>query len=267
MTVNQKTTLATGKRFYTWRDEAYWSVTTILGGGLPKPALLPWGIKSVAEGAVDAMQRGILAAMVEQDPDNAVRYLKGLPYAQRDKAADLGTFVHAAAEAYALGKPFPTWPPLVKPRMEAFVQFLADYKPAYEMTEASVFNKTERYAGTLDAIAMIAGRRILLDTKTGKGVYPESALQCSAYAHCEFVALPDGSEAPMPKVDGAAVLHLPETGGYQLIEVRIDDEVFRSFLYVRECFRFLETIGKTVLLGPFNDLALAVSVGAEAVAS
>jgi hypothetical protein len=41
-----------GKRFYTWGDTNFWSVTTILSGGVPKPALVPWGIKSTAEGAV-----------------------------------------------------------------------------------------------------------------------------------------------------------------------------------------------------------------------
>ena len=40
------------KRLYAWRGEKFWSVTTIISGGLPKPALLPWGIKAVAEAAV-----------------------------------------------------------------------------------------------------------------------------------------------------------------------------------------------------------------------
>jgi hypothetical protein len=262
------TTAKGGKRFYTWRNDNYWSVTTILGGGLPKPALLPWGIKSVAEGAVT--KRNILLEMLGECKtpkvcqegnfceacDQTVRWLKSTPYAHRDRAADLGTFVHSAAEAYVLKKPFPTWPPLVAARMEAFEQFLTDYQPVYEATEASVYNRTEKYAGTLDGIATIAGRKILLDTKTGKGVYPEVGLQLAAYRYAEFIGLPDGSEEPMHEVQGAAVLHLPESGGYQLIEVLADQAVFRAFLYVRECFRFQEQLSKEIIVGPYAELAL-----------
>jgi hypothetical protein len=262
------TTSRTGQRFYTWRAENYWSVTTIIGGGMPKPALLPWGIKSVAEGAVD--DRVVLRAMLDKctspgechtgnyclECERTVKYLKGLPYAHRDRAADIGSYVHAAAEAYVLGKPFPPWPPVVKPRMDAFVRFLGEYRPAFEATEASVYNRTEHYAGTLDAIATIEGRRLLFDHKTGKAVYPEVSLQLAAYRHAEFIGMPDGSEAPMPGVDGAAVLHLPESGEYELLEVRADRTVFTAFLYVRECFRFQEQLSKQVILGPYNEVAL-----------
>lgn len=276
MAAPKNSTTKGSKRFYSWRSENYWSVTTILSGGLPKPALLPWGIRSVAEGAVD--DRVILRAMLDkcETPadcrsgaycaacDETVRFLKGKPYAHRDRAADLGTYVHDAAEAYVLGKPFPAWPLPVKPRMDAFVQFLHDYSPAYEATEASVYNRSEKYAGTLDAIATIGGRRLLLDTKTGKGVYPEVGLQLAAYRFAEFIGLPDGSEEAMRPVDGAAVLHLPESGGYELLEVRADDAVFTAFLYVRECFRFQEEMSKGIVLGPYGEVALLVSAQAVA---
>lgn len=246
MSVSKKTTLATGKRFYTWRDEAYWSVTTILGA-MPKPALLPWGIKMVAEAAVDATLKGILGPMVESNPDDAIRWLKGSPYAARDKAADIGTHVHAAIEAHALGKPFPKWGPAIAPRMEAFEQFVNDYQPVFHMTEASVFNHTQRYAGTLDSIATLDGRTVVLDAKSGKGVYPEVGLQLAAYRFAEFVALPDGSMQDMPATDGAVVLHLPDGGGYTLHDVRADEEVFEAFLFVREVFKFTEVTAKTIL--------------------
>lgn len=274
MTSPKNATTTKAGRFYSWRDENYWSVTTILGGGVPKPALLPWGIKSVAEGAVK--QRTVLLEMLAQCEtpkqcakgdfcdacDQTVRWLKSTPYAHRDKAADLGTYVHDAAEAYVLGKPYPKWPVAVAPRMAAFVEFLGDYRPVYEATEASVYNRTQKYAGTLDAIATVGGRRLILDTKTGKGVYPETGLQLAAYRYAEFIGAPDGSEQEMPHVDGGAVVHLPETGGYELIELRCDEEVFRCFLYAREVFRFQEELSKTVLLGAPLDLALEASVGA-----
>lgn len=239
-----------GKRLYSWRDEAYWSVTTIIGGGVPKPALLPWGIKMVAEGAVEFADQ--LPAMIAADRDGAIRFLKGLPYATRDKAADLGTLVHEAAEAHALGKPMPPVPDEVRPYLTAFERFLADFQPEILATEASVYNRTEHYAGTLDMIARLTlplaedPAVFILDAKSGKGVYPEVGLQLAAYRNAEFIGLPDGSEKEMPAVDGALALHLT-VNGYRLLEIRCDDEVYRSFLYAREVFRWQEETSKTVI--------------------
>lgn len=262
MTSPKSATTRGGKRFYSWREDNYWSVTTILTA-IAKAALLPWGIKATSEGAVK--NRDVLRAMLArcESPeacikgefcpacDETIRFLKGTPYAQRDRAADLGTNIHAAAEAYALGKPYPPWPVMVKPYMDSYVRFLDVMQPTFVATEATVYNRTERYAGTLDAIVELAlpmsePANYLLDTKSGKGVYPEVGLQLAAYRYAEFIGLPDGSEQPMPEVSGGLCLHLtPE--GYRLIEVRCDLEVFRSFLYAREVFRWLEDTSKTVL--------------------
>lgn len=247
------------KRLYEWRDEAYWSVTTILGGGLPKPALINWAKKFTAEYAVDNLKK--LNALCEPDTDGtidrdgAVDWLKGAAYRDRDAKADLGTAVHEATEAYVLGKPMPKAPAVIKPRMAAFEKFLEDWAPEYQegMTEATVFNRAEKYAGTLDAIVTIAGRPLVMDIKTGgKAIYPETALQLAAYRHAEFIGAPDGSEVEMPDVDGCVALHLPDAGGYSLIECRADEEVYRAFLYVREVFRWTSETQKTALLGPFG---------------
>jgi hypothetical protein len=220
----QATTSASGKRFYSWRDEAYWSVTTIISGGVPKPALINWAKKFTAQYACDNIDK-LDALLVPDsegavDRDGAVDWLKGAAYRDRDRKADLGTYVHAATEAYVLGKPFPTWPPIVLPRMRAFERFLAKYEPDYELTEASVYNRSEHYAGTLDAILTVGrgphkGRKFVADLKTGgKAIYPEVALQLAAYRYAEFIGLPDGSEEAMRDVDGAVALHLPETGDF-----------------------------------------------------
>ncbi|HEX5467029.1 MAG TPA: hypothetical protein VFW92_10200 [Candidatus Limnocylindrales bacterium] len=248
-------------RIYELPDgETLWSVTTIIKGGLPAPALMAWGMRTVAEYAVTNQAR--LAAMVraaEGEPDAVkavVDWLKGSPYRDRERAADLGTAVHAAAEAYALGKPTPVWPAPVAPFMASFERFLADFEPEYdvELAEATVVNRKEQYAGTLDAIIKIAERRLLVDYKTGKDVYPEAALQLAAYAHAETILLADGSEHPLPAIDGAAVLHLrpadpddPTDSGYRLMPVRLDETVWRSFLFVREVFRWIEDTSKTVI--------------------
>lgn len=250
------------KRLYTWATgEKFWSVTTIIGGGLPKPALLPWGIKSVAEAAV-AKRKTLTAMTIECETegkcspgnwcsscDAAVRWLKSAPYQQRDKAADLGTRIHEAAEAYKLGRPMPEWAEDIRPYMEQYVRWLVAHEPTFEATEATVYSRTERYAGTLDAIVTLAdGRRLLIDYKSGKDVYPEVAIQLAAYRHAEFIGMPDNTERPVPEVDGCAVLHLQATADTPAFrEVRADREVFATFLYAREVFRWQEETSKGVL--------------------
>lgn len=265
-------------RLYEWRSptagigdppERFWSVTTILKGGLPSPALTAWGMKAVAEYAVANHRQ--LGSMLETvrvrktddgmllvtDPDAvqaAIDWLKGSPYRERNRKADIGTAVHQAAEAHILGKPWPTPADDVAPYVAQFRQFVDDFEPVFELAEASVYNRTEAYAGTLDAIAMIPGRgRALIDFKTtGKGVYPEAALQLSMYRYAEFIGLPDGTEAPMPEVDGCAVLWLNpgEPDEYQLIPVTADEVVFTAAKYVRETFRWAEEISKNVIGQP-----------------
>ena len=236
------------KRFYTWRNERYWSVTTILQA-VPKYALVPWTAKSVAEYACDNIE--VVKTLVEAgDRDAAIDMLKRAGDRFRDKKAELGSSVHLAAEAYALGKPQPPWPLEIRAHMEQFAAFLDEYRPEILMTEASVYNRTERYAGTLDMIARFANpkRKLIVDVKTGKNVYPEVALQLAMYRYAEFIGLPDGSQRAMPAVDGAAVLHLGAEG-YDLREVDADDNIWRSALYVREVFRFQNETAKHVL-GP-----------------
>lgn len=272
-------------RVYTRKGRNYWSVTTIIKGGLPAPALMGWGMRSVAEYAV-ANHRQIAAMLgavslqrvegrVEQpiverlaglfgatrderpiapfyvvsDPDAveaAVKWLSGAPYRERDRKADVGSAVHEQIEAIILGRPRPAPAPDVAPFLAQFDRFTADFAPTWEASEGTVYSDRESYAGTLDWIATIGGRRLIGDTKTGKAVYPEAALQLAAYAHADYIGLPDGTDAPLPAFDGGAVLHL-SPDAYQLVPVRIDDEVFRAFLYAREVFRWAEETSKAVL--------------------
>lgn len=262
-------------RLYEWRSpdagigdppERFWSVTTILKGGLPSPALTAWGMKAVAEYAVAnhkqltsmlqtvRLRRGEDGFYVITDPDQvqaAIDWLKGSPYRERDRKGDIGTAVHQAAEAHILGKPWPKPDDDVAPYVDQFHRFVDEFKPAFELAEASVYNRTEAYAGTLDAILTVPGRgRALVDFKTsGKGVYPEHALQLAMYRFAEFIGLPDGTEAPMPSVDGCAVLWLaPDT--YELVPVQADEQVFTAAKYVRECFRWMEELSKSVIGQP-----------------
>jgi len=48
--------------------------------------------------------------------------------------------------------------------------------------EKTIWSNKYRYAGTLDLLVKLNGEVAVLDVKTGKDIYPESFIQCSAYA-------------------------------------------------------------------------------------
>lgn len=236
-------------RSYKWRDETFDSVTTILNGGVPKPALTNWAAKSVAEFVAENIDQ--VVAIANKDKAAAIDLCKGSPWRQRDKAADLGSLIHSFAEAHVLGAPRPEYPPEAEAQMAHFEAFLEDFQPTYEMTEATVYNRKFGYAGTLDAILVSGGQRLLVDYKSGKDVYGEVSLQLAAYRFAEFVGMPNGDEVPMPAVDGAAVLHLSPRG-YRFIPVQADEVAFRFFLYAQQVRIFSESVSREVLGAPLS---------------
>ncbi|HET7030385.1 MAG TPA: hypothetical protein VFI34_07725 [Candidatus Limnocylindrales bacterium] len=318
-----------GDRFYTWKGEAFWSVTTLIGGGVPKYGIAPWSAKVVAElvaadirahgpharahaavrrwsrlGRADVVRRQAAGELTSikleklSDLELALRWLKGEPDRVRDAAGEIGSDVHSEAEAHVLrlardtaaaaleGEALPVWPEHLLDHMRSFETFLAEWSPTYEATEASVFNRPQAYAGTLDAIVRIRAGLLLeatarvgdpvptwlihrdpadelvgvLDYKAGRAVYPEVGLQLAAYSRAEFVGLPDGvTEAPLPAIDFGAVLHITPRG-YRFRLVRIDDAVFNAFLFAREVYRFRKEIAGDVLghdLAPVPEKAAA----------
>lgn len=280
MSPAQRHTNAGGRRFYVWgRGERYWSVTTILQA-LPKDALKFWAARTVAEFAYDRSK-----TWFTMDRAEAIDWLKREPLRFTGGRADLGTAIHAAAEAFVLKKPLRgDFGDEERAAVGHFLDFVDVLRPSFVLTEASVFHRRQKYAGTLDAIAEIpygllldlAGGnphlipweprddrdfvRLLIDYKTGgdveggKGVYPEVALQLAAYGRAEFVGAPNGTELELPALDGAAVLHV-QAGGWRLVPVdALREEVFRTFLYVREVFRWIEVISKDVLGTPLEPL-------------
>lgn len=239
-----------GGRVYTWEGQHFPSVTTIIGGGVPKPALLPWGIKMVAEAAVMMTQSGQLAAIVRSNPDAALKILKGAPYDKRDSAADLGSAIHEAAEAHILGHGGGlSVSSEVQPFIEQFHAFLREHNPEYLAAECTVFSREHGYAGTLDGLVKFGEVVYVLDYKSGTGVYPESSLQLAAYCHAEFIGLPDGKEAPLPKIDGALVLWL-RPDKYEVLLARCDDEVFRYFLAAKQVWDWQVNVGRNAVGKP-----------------
>lgn len=253
-----------GSRTYRWQDESFLSVTSVISKGVPK-YLVPWASKLVAEYAYDHQDWRTMGR------ESAVALLKGVPNTARDASANLGKDIHAAAEAHILGIPMPEWTPDVAPAMRQFERWLIAFDFEYAATEATIYNRQYRYAGTGDAWGAcrkgpIAGKPVCIDYKSGKNVYSEVALQLSAYRKGEFVASPDGvSELPMPPSEGGAVLHLPANGEpFRFLEVETGEDVFLHFLYAKAIARWADDTSKSVLGEPLEGDLEALLAGSVA---
>ena len=240
-------------RTYEWppTGEVFDSVTTLIKYGTPtgyglqkwlKRVNVEWAVQN-RELWLPVAEKGHVGAAVDMIVGEADRV--------RDIASDRGTEVHNWAERIVLGTASHTDAPEdIRPYVGQFMKFLADWRPTYEATEATVYSRAHRYAGTLDWIARIPGHGLVLgDIKTkadGKTIYGEIGLQLAAYRYADFIGLPDGSEAPVPEVDAclALVIH---PSSYDLIPVRAEPDVFRSFLYVAEVRRYCDVTAKGVL--------------------
>ncbi|PIR97830.1 MAG: hypothetical protein COT89_02890 [Candidatus Colwellbacteria bacterium CG10_big_fil_rev_8_21_14_0_10_42_22] len=99
-----------------------------------------------------------------------------------NKSADEGTRVHEAVEAILLGES-PIFDKDIKPSVDAFKNFLdiRDIQVDPDGVERRVINHNDRYAGTLDAMALIDGRFGIMDIKTSQGIYRDYNLQTAAY--------------------------------------------------------------------------------------
>ena len=263
-------------------DLRFYSVTTLIGV-LDKPALMYWAAEESAKLAVQVAP-SLSRRIREEGEDAVVKWLRDArfrPPKGRKSASQLGTEVHDACEQYALTGVRPAVDdPEVEPFLDQFDGWAQKFQPAYEAAEAAVYNKTYGYAGTLDAIAVIDGQRVILDYKSSrKSVgsddkptrpYPEAALQLAAYRHAELMAAwrarrfekyrrryyllnSDEEELgePMPALDGAVVLHLtPEHA--DLYPVRTDDVVFEKFLHCIEVFEWANSLAKSVIGDPLT---------------
>jgi RecB family exonuclease len=211
-------------------------VTSVIGAGVPKPALPNWAAREVAAFAADNLD--LLANL---DRDAAIDLLKGAPWRDRDKAARRGTEVHALAERLVAGDEIDV-PEELTGHVDSYLRFLDDWRPTDELIEVVVGHHAHRWMGTLDMIATLNdGRRWLLDIKTTRsGIFGEVALQLAAYRHADFMLDADGREQPMPPVDACGAIWV-RADGYDLVPVTADANVYRTFRYAQQIAEFTRT--------------------------
>lgn len=211
---------------------------TTATGKLPKDALIDWSAKTTAAYAVDHWDELAAMAMSER-----LSVLTKARFNVSKAAALRGTQIHALGDRVSRGLDVDAGEHQAE--VEAYARFLDRWDVTVHATETPCANTTHLYAGTADAWATfgrgeLQGQRVLLDIKTGKGVYDDAALQLAAYRYCDLWQ-PDGpdSEAAMPSVDAVVVAHVL-TDSVRLLPVDAGPDQFRQFLYLLQTAHWLD---------------------------
>ena len=147
-------------RFYLTEDGGYVpSVTTILEAYPKDAAYFKW-IKDVGADA-DAI---------------------------RDEAGRRASVVHQLTEDYDaghevtfIGQDGPKYKMLEWAMFERYVDFSVTHNPTHHIIEGNYISKALGYAGTIDRVCDINGKRTLMDIKTSNSIYPSYWLQLAAY--------------------------------------------------------------------------------------
>jgi hypothetical protein len=216
------------------------------------------------------------------DRDGAIKWALDKYWDDLGSAAARGSDVHRAAEQFALGV-VPEVEEHILPYVEQYRRFLEDFAPTFLMAEAPVYNRTFSYAGTLDGIAVIDGKTVVVDMKTtahgpdsgrNRPPFPEVALQLTLYRHAELVGLladrkevfyrryyefnEQAQHEPMPETEGGVCIVIsPED--YLVVPVDTSERMWKAARHVLQVARFQNETSKAVFGPPIAAPAKEVA--------
>jgi hypothetical protein len=145
--------------------------------------------------------------------------------------ADLGRRVHLACQLHDENDLDETSvEPDVAPYLAAYRRFLAETGATVVENERQVFDRVWRFAGTLDRVMLLDGRKVLLDLKTSLVTPATVGAQTAAYLH----ALDDLA------VTRRAALRLRPDGTYRLDALN-DPNDWSVFLAALTLHRYAES--------------------------
>lgn len=179
-------------------------VTTIVDV-LNKPVLVPWANKMGLKG-IDAMK-------------------------YRDEAADIGTLAHKmiACQLREDDAELSDWSPnqieKASNALTKFVLYRGEHKLKPTLIEQPLVSEEYRYGGTPDYVGLRDGVPVVLDLKTGSGIYPDAFVQVAAYRQLVVEA---GHEA-----DAVYILRVGRDPSLSWQEQRVGnlDVYFEMFLH------------------------------------
>lgn len=139
-----------------------------------------------------------------------------------DRAAERGTAVHKATEALDKFGSVDVQDDIL-PYVQAYLQFRREHNVEWEKIEWASHHPVDRYAGTIDRMGTVDGKKALLDIKTSYTIHtPLCAAQLNLYRRM--------LESNGVKVDVLYILHLKKDGTYKLKPFEFDDKVPEAVL-------------------------------------
>ncbi|MEU7911375.1 hypothetical protein [Microbispora bryophytorum] len=220
-------------------------------------ALAPAAARDTAIWLMDNLPAAMRAAADPDDLEAFIKEAKGQYRLQWDKKADLGSRVHAIAEAINLGAPYihdEEAEPFVDSYREFLTDFHVDMRPGRDIVaaECTVINRTIGYAGTSDIWAKLRfGRPTspivpkfrpravaadliptpdglwLIDiktslTKAASSVYDDYVMQLAALRHAEvaLVCPPECRYGDTAGHDSSHEFEVPEFAGTAILNLR-----------------------------------------------
>ena len=256
--------------------EQFLSVTTALGS-VNKPALVQWAANLAATCAVELIPTLVHSMLIPECGKHHTKDRCGdctpcltrraslRHYAENQRRKQEGTETHHSIDTWIQGGQLNAFSPACATYVEQFRMFCDDYgltRDNFEAGSATILNRANRYAGTLDWISQIADKTpaasallqrlglpqasIMVDCKTREKpdarMFPETPLQLVAYRRGETIMRRDGEEVPLPAVDATAMLQL-RPGGYTLWLTNSEESTFQAFLAVLQFHRWEKTAG------------------------
>ncbi len=255
-------------------------VTTVLGDGVPKPALMNWAAEACADFVVNRLAlrqmadgtEVIVADDVVRDalawnetrtrPETVgssdrlprlplAKILKDIRYRDLDEASNRGTEVHNLAHRLAMGEEVEI-PAAIAGHVRSYVRFLDEWNPSEALVERVVINRRWRYMGKFDLLAYFEILPDEIAAKIGKpdgwGLLDVKTSRSGIFA--EVALQLSGYRRAETMLDGSEEIPMPAVDFVGAIHVRGDDydvftfdedeTTFRTFLYAKQLGEWLD---------------------------
>jgi hypothetical protein len=229
-----------------------WSVTTVLGM-INKPALTGWKVRKTLEYVRDTLNMHGAGSASYISADAKTKMLleaRDIPNAVASVAAEIGTEVHDIIDRYISDGTFdpdsvetePAWNCLT-----GFKKFCQEFEPKFLASEFAISSIHHGYAGTVDALAKVGDKHVVIDFKTGSGIYDEAGLQLASYVEALSYPLQEWLDVPLNEPFDtweemeAWVVRLDKTkpNTYEIRKVANGPQAFNAFLAALQLFKAL----------------------------
>ena len=207
--------LVVGDKKSDWRTID--SVSRICGIVDKSDALLIWASRLCSD--------YLLSLPVKNRTDDEVKIAVNKHREKKEEAAAVGTLAHAWAEEYIKnGDISIPDDPQVATAVSGFLEWVGNHDIEWLTSERFVYSNDYDYVGICDAIAMIDGKRYLVDFKTSNRIrLLEYGMQTVAYKHAY-------EEETWNWIDGIVIVRFAKDSMDSVFEVKeIRDDEFDFF--------------------------------------